>query len=302
MTLARPQTIMPMPIWMSAKPWYCARIAPESATSALDIISPRVIIRPTSTPRARIIRGLSPVARIAVPRPVRRKTAEHPGEGGDEEPDRGQVDRVAEPDLPAEEADGLDRARHLRDGVHQVGADRPGVEERDVAPPHDVEVDRVEGGGDEDAGEQPVDPEPGVQDARRPPGEGAGEHRGGGGRPGRIAPHDQGRGDRRPERQRSVGRDVGEGEDPEADEHPERQERQDQPDRPRSDQQRHGYLASPSTARGTYQMDPRVNVLSPAPRIGRESPSRWRIVSIRPGSKRCETVAASSTAPPGSGR
>ena len=90
---------------------------------------------------------------------------------------------------------------NLRGGVHEVGADRPGVEQRDVAPPHDVEVDRVEGGGDEDAGEQPVDLEPGVQDARRPPGEGAGEHRGGGGRPGGIAPDDQRRGDRRPERQ-----------------------------------------------------------------------------------------------------
>ena len=58
-------------------------------------------------------------------------------------------------------------------------------------------------------------------------------------------------------------------------------------------------LVDPS---GTYQMTPRVNVLSPAPRIGRESPSRCRIVSIRPGSNKWETVGASSTAPPGSGR
>ena len=57
-----------------------------------------------------------------------------------------------------------------------------------------------------------------------------------------------------------------------------------------------------STASGTYQNTPRVNVLSPAPTIGRESPSRCRIVSIRPGSNRCETVAASSIAPPASGR
>src|SRR5262249_52277192 len=111
-----------------------------------------------------------------------------------------------------------------------------------------------------------------------------------------------GRGDRCPERYRTVGRDVGEGEDPEADEHPERQERQDQPDRPRPDEQRHGNPLPPPTARGTYQMTPRVNTLSPAPRIGRESPSRWRTASIRPGSNRCETIAASSTAPPGSGR
>ena len=43
-----------------------------------------------------------------------------------------------------------------------------------------------------------------------------------------------------PSVKRAVGRDVGEGEDPEADEHPECKDRQDQPDRPRSDQQRHG--------------------------------------------------------------
>ena len=39
----------------------------------VEIIKPTVIMRPTSTPNARIIRGLSPVARIAVPRLVRRK-------------------------------------------------------------------------------------------------------------------------------------------------------------------------------------------------------------------------------------
>ncbi len=152
-TLARPQTIMPMPIWMSAKPWYCARIAPESATSALDIISPIVIIRPTSTPRAPDHPGVVAGRPHRGPEARPQERAQQPGEGGDQEPDRGQVDRVAEPDLPAEDADGLDRARHLGDGVHEVGADRPGVEERDVAPPHDVEVDRVERGGDEDAGQ-----------------------------------------------------------------------------------------------------------------------------------------------------
>ncbi len=98
--------------------------------------------------------------------------------------------------------------------------------------------------------------EPRVQDARRPAGEGAGEHRGGGGRPGGIAPDDQRRGDRRPERQRPVGRDVGEGEDPEADEHPERQERQDQPDRPRSDQERHGERRLPSDSERDVPEDP----------------------------------------------
>src|SRR5262249_61963559 len=130
-------------------------------------------------------------------------------------------------------------------------------------------------------------------------GEGAGEHRGGGGRPGGIAPDDQGRGDRRPERQRPVGRDVGEGEDPEADEHPQRQDRQDQPDCPRSDEQRHSTSVPSPRATGTYQMTPRVNVLSPAPRIGRASPSKWRIASIRPGSNRSETTAATSPPPPG---
>ncbi len=103
-----------------------------------------------------------------------------------------------------------------------------------------MEVDRVQGGGDEDAGEQAVDLEPGVQDARRSARQGAGDHRGERWPPRGNSPGDQGGGDRRPERQRAVGRDVRKGEDPEADEYAEREQRQDQPDRPGTDQQCHG--------------------------------------------------------------
>ena len=74
MTLAKPQTTMPIPICTSAKPWYWARRAPERPTRPFARASPATVIRPVSTPRARIICALFPVARIAVPRFVRKKT------------------------------------------------------------------------------------------------------------------------------------------------------------------------------------------------------------------------------------
>ena len=64
-------------------------------------------------------------------------------------------------------------------------------------------------------------------------------------------------------------------------------------------------MATPSprrSARGTTQKTPRVKVLSPAPTIGRESPSRCNTFSTRPGSNRSWTVGASSNDPLGSGR
>ncbi len=89
-----------------------------------------------------------------------------PPSAADKQAGGDQVDRIAKPDFPADERDRLDRARDFRDGLREVGAQRPGVQQRDVAPPHDVQIHRVKCGGDEDAREQPVDLEPGVQDAR----------------------------------------------------------------------------------------------------------------------------------------
>ena len=53
------------------------------------------------------------------------------------------------------------------------------------------------------------------------------------------AGHDQHRGDRAAERDRSVRGDVGELEDPEADEHAQRQQRENEADGERADQQQH---------------------------------------------------------------
>ena len=143
--------------------------------------------------------------------------------------DRGQVDGVAKPDLASEQVEAVGAVRHTLGRTHEVGADGAGIEERDIAASHHVEIDRVKRGRDEDAGEQAVDVEPGVEDTGHSPCQGAGDHRGERGRPRVIAPGDEGGRDRRAERQGAVGRDVGEGEDPEADENSEREQRQDQP-------------------------------------------------------------------------
>ena len=72
MTLASPHTTIPIPIPTSANPWYCASKAPDSATKPFEIAIPNTIMFPSFTPRARIICTLSPVARIAMPRFVRK--------------------------------------------------------------------------------------------------------------------------------------------------------------------------------------------------------------------------------------
>ena len=71
-TEARPTTIMPMPMPMSAKPWYCAIRAPDKPTRALDRHRPRIFCRSVFTPKERIISGLSPVACMARPASVYR--------------------------------------------------------------------------------------------------------------------------------------------------------------------------------------------------------------------------------------
>lgn len=66
-TAARPMTMVPIPMEISAPPWVCANSAPASATSALEMAMPSRIMPPVLTPWARAIRGLEPVARIARP-------------------------------------------------------------------------------------------------------------------------------------------------------------------------------------------------------------------------------------------
>ena len=163
-----------------------------------------------------------------------------PREECDQNHDRGEVDGVAKPDLASEHVEALGAAPHALGHTHEVAADRAGIEERDIASLHHVKVDRVEGGRDENAGEETVDVEPGVEDTGHPSRERAGDHRGERGAPGVVALGDERGGDRRAERQRAVGRDVRKGEDPEADEDAEREQRQDQPDGPGTDQQCHG--------------------------------------------------------------
>ncbi|MNC48320.1 hypothetical protein D3C75_974260 [compost metagenome] len=71
-TEASPITIMPIPIVESAKEEYWAISAPDSATIPLDRLIPRMVVVSVLTPKLRIIRALSPVARKASPRSVRR--------------------------------------------------------------------------------------------------------------------------------------------------------------------------------------------------------------------------------------
>ena len=66
-TAARPTTIVPVPMLMSAKPAVWANSAPASATSALLSAMPARMVGPVRTPWACAMRGLAPVARMARP-------------------------------------------------------------------------------------------------------------------------------------------------------------------------------------------------------------------------------------------
>ena len=67
MTAARPMTMAPRPMLISAKPWYCAIRPPESATMPLESDRPSTFMALMLMPCARLIDGLAPVARMALP-------------------------------------------------------------------------------------------------------------------------------------------------------------------------------------------------------------------------------------------
>ena len=73
MTEASPMTMVPTPMPTSAKPFACATSAPEMATRPFESRRPRMIVMSVLTPFARIMWGLSPVARIAAPSSVPKK-------------------------------------------------------------------------------------------------------------------------------------------------------------------------------------------------------------------------------------
>jgi hypothetical protein len=66
-TAARPATMVPTPIEMSAPPCDWANSAPARPISAFDSAMPTSVCRSVETPWARAILGLTPVARIASP-------------------------------------------------------------------------------------------------------------------------------------------------------------------------------------------------------------------------------------------
>src|SRR5262249_60745616 len=159
------------------------------------------------------------------------------------------------------------------------------------------EIDRVERGHHEDAREQLIDPELGVEDAGgRPGGEATTEGRRARGE--RIRPTDeQDGGDRCPEGDRPVDGDVGEVKDPKADEPPEREQREDESDGPRPDDERHPATISPS---GPIQHAPRTNSLSRQP-SSRLSGRRWRTPCRASSRNSLATVGPRSTSPRCSG-
>ena len=70
MTAASPMTIAPVPKVTVAVPMYCEYSAPESAMSALEIMSAIIFFAEVFMPCARAIFSFAPVARMDAPNSV----------------------------------------------------------------------------------------------------------------------------------------------------------------------------------------------------------------------------------------
>ena len=66
-TAARPITIAPRPMLISAEPWYCAYNAPARPTNPFEITSPNTFVAFVLIPCALAMFGLHPVARTLAP-------------------------------------------------------------------------------------------------------------------------------------------------------------------------------------------------------------------------------------------
>ena len=73
-TAARPIIMVPMPIPISAKPWYCATRPPDTPVSPFAAAMAYTFIRSTSTPAAAPITGLLPVHLMEMPASVLKKS------------------------------------------------------------------------------------------------------------------------------------------------------------------------------------------------------------------------------------
>ena len=125
----------------------------------------------TSTPSARIICALSPVARIAVPRLVRKNTySTHADQDRRREHDD-QHRSVARrrPSQPSDIQVGPAPASGRTEPFRVVASVRR-RQQRHIALPHDMQVDRVERRHHENPGQQAIDLESGMQDSGASPG------------------------------------------------------------------------------------------------------------------------------------
>src|SRR3954454_21057168 len=229
------------------------------------------------------------------------RVEEEPGDERDDQNDRADDDQradVARAHRPTEERGGV-VAGDLAAEVLRVGGDGGDGEERQVARAHHVQIDRVERGHHQDAGEQLIDLEARVQHAGADAGEAAGDECGDARGDRMHAAREQRGCGRGAEGDGAVGGDVGEAEDAIADVDAEGEKREDQSDGPRGEEQRH---AMPPSAIGKTQHAPRWNSDWPAPSIARASFSRCTTESTPRGWNDSATVGPISSLPRGSER
>ena len=212
--------------------------------------------RSVETPCARAIRALTPVARIARPNSLVRKRASSATTTSTTA--RTNSGRTTASDSPSSLAQPVERRQ---DGVLN--------QDRDVRPPHDPQVDREQRDHGQDAGQQMQDLEAHVEGRRDDPRSRTRQHGEAGGDPRVPLRQDQRRGDRRPQREAAVHRQVRKIQDAEGQEDAQGHQGEHQPQL-RRPQQCHSAHAKRSN-RSTHCALTARSLSMPAPRPPPES-------------------------------
>src|SRR5215469_15076332 len=157
----------------------------------------------------------------------------------------------------------------------RIGRERGRSQQRKIASPHDMQVDRVQSGHDQNAGEQSINFEFRCERSRQGSCKKA-ARKSGSRREERIDAMDQeDGGQRRAERTGTVCSNIGKSKDSKADVNTQSNEGKNEPEGERAQQKTHARAFSAVVVEiGDIQHAPRTNSLSPAPEIARSSVSK----------------------------
>src|ERR1044071_1492571 len=178
------------------------------------------------------------------------------------------------------------------------------IQKGNVAFSHDVKIDGVEGGHYENAAEEPINPELGMEHASDCSCKGTSNKTSDSGEDRRNMMNKQGSSDRSSESDRPVSSDIRKIKDSEAQINPNGQERKDESDGGSTNEKCHGrfYIRRLNSPIGPSQQAPRMSSVCPTPSNSRSSKSKCMTARADSFPSRLEIVSRRLIFPFGSGR